>query len=67
MLPVASTLFVAGVDGTLVAAYTRHIAALSWVHEGFSRQQTAPPACRILVLVEPPLYVLDCLFVGESP
>jgi len=41
-----------------VAAYTRHAAALSWVHEDFSRH--------MLGLVEPPLLVCNFLCVRES-
>jgi len=51
----------------LASAYTRHDMALSWASEDFSWQQPAPPDCHIFVMVEPLLFVCDCLFIRESP
>ena len=50
-----------------MAAYSHQVKALSWVHEYFSWKQSVPPDCRILVMVEPPMWVRDCLFVRENP
>jgi len=50
-----------------VAAYTRHVKALSWANEDFSWQQPAPPDCGIVILVEPSLLVHDFLFVSKYP
>jgi len=44
-----------------------YVATLSWVHEDFPWQQTAPPTCPILVLLEPPLLVQGCLFARKVP
>jgi len=44
----------------LAAAYTRHVTALYGQMRMYSWQQSAPPDCHILVLVEPSLLVRDC-------
>jgi len=53
--------------GLFSSGLHRHVPALSWVHEDFSWLQTAPPACYILVLVDPPLLYRECLFFRYSP
>ena len=51
-----------------ISTDTECCACLSVIAEllACSWQQTAPPSCRILILIKPLLLVCDCLFISES-